>query len=513
MNSGVLKAVLLVAAVGGTPPPRVLQTASTYHNFTAVVDTTFVDSSSPLLSDYVVNALLPEALLRIGALVRVRGNTTIPALTTVNTCFNDVLIPTKYTTGETSGDLLLFLSVTSNPFKQATSSIVCTRDGNGRPNVALLFVNQLDLDLSFNNTNHAIKLIQRELIKILGFSIDSFNYFPGGASATYTQTSRTTVAGARTAYKLISKEVVAWARTHFACASLDGVQLEDDADFTGGETFWEQTVLGPELMAPMPAYNAPLSMFTLAVLIDSSWYSVNTTLAEQLEWGSGAGCSFFDISACASSAPEFCKREGGNFCSRKRVYRTRCSLTPYSNGCLVALPSGNSRCAAPPSAFQYLYDDESPGPMAKCQNVTVGTVPSAACLATTCHLNGSLHLTFSGVKHECTATNQTMRVAGNMNLTCPNFRQTCFDTVCAGQCYGSGACREAGGCTCDYFYTGDNCQAFGGCRSNSSNVCAAIAPPSNQSFASLPIQNFNLTFWGGRLAAAAAMIVILAAGL
>jgi proprotein convertase subtilisin/kexin type 5 len=336
-------------------------------------------------------------------------------------------------------------------------------------------------------------MLQRELIRILAFHPNHFGYFPGGASATYAQAVRSTISGPKSGYKIITAGVVAWARIHFQCPTLDGVFLEDEVDFLGGWAFWESTVLGYELLSASPPYDAPLSMFTLMLIQDSGWYTVDTGQAEQIDFGRLAGCAFFDISLCSPAVPEFCQVAGINSCSRSHVFRTRCKSTIYSNGCVIGLPLGNSRCASKSVNFDYLYDDESPGPLSKCHQIVVGDVPSSACMSTFCLLNGTMQANFTGITYECTESKQSIRIAPNMNLTCPIFRRTCFDAVCVGQCYGSGICRENGTCTCDYFFSGNSCQTYGGCQANVSNICSLIVPTGNLTIPSIPVQTFNLT--------------------
>lgn len=467
--------------------------STTFHNFTYTIDTTFVDQSNLTLAYYYINSIVIPALNKLSTLFQVSGNSSIPAFNSVNGCFNDQLIPLVYKSNPIATDILLFLVLDGNPYKKATSSSVCLRDASGRPTVGILYGSNHFLFPSFNNTNYLIKLNLMESIRFLAFSMTNFGYFPGGTSQTYIQTTRSTVLGITTAIKIITSNVLNWARIYYACSSIDGMYLEDEGDTTTINSYWETTLLGYELLTATAAYNAPLSMFTLMLLQDSGWYNVNTTMAEVIDFGRNAGCSFFDISICSGPASEFCQVKGLNTCSRSGVYRTVCKASKYSNGCNVNIPIGNSKCSSPIDSFKYLYDDESPGPNSKCQNLTVGLIQTSACLTTVCNLNGTLFLNFSGVQYECSASTLPITVSGNMNLTCPLYRSTCFQNGCYDGCYGNGNCLENGQCNCDYFYTGSRCQIYGGCGGGNASVCAIVSPSNKLAFETVSTQFFNLT--------------------
>lgn len=89
---------------------------------------------------------------------------------------------------------------------------------------------------------------------MLGFSSDNFAYLYNAAKGVRRPLSEvykaTTVFGKST-FKLILPEPLAAAREYFACASLDGVELEE-SDFPGrAGSHWEGRILKEDLMSPV----------------------------------------------------------------------------------------------------------------------------------------------------------------------------------------------------------------------------------------------------------------------
>lgn len=467
--------------------------SSNFHNFTFQIDTSFVDNSNATITLYFKDVLVAEAVNRMTKLLKVSGTGYIPSFTTVNGCFNDQLIPAVYIQTTTSADMLLFLVLDGNPYKNATSSMVCSRDSSGRPNIGVLYGNINFLQLSFNNTNYMVKLLMTELTHLLVFSMLNFGYFPNSPSSVYAIATRQTIKGPVLQTKIITPNVVRWARIYYNCQSIDGMWLEDEGGQTTVNLFWEASLLGYEYMTATASYNAPISMFTLMLFLDSGWYDPDLTLAEFIDFGRDAGCSFLDISGCNSNPVEFCFILGINTCSRQGTYRTLCTNSIYTNGCFMNLPQGNSRCSSQPSVFQYIYDDETPSATSKCQNMTIGSVPSSACLSMSCNLNGTIRLNFSNIMYECTNPGNLISVSGNMNLVCPLYRTVCFQYGCSNQCLGNGNCLETGNCNCDYFYNNTYCNEFKNCSNINQTICSAIRPQNDMILTIPKTQFFNIT--------------------
>ena len=478
---------------GSDQPSRILQTTGA-HNLTWVIDSSFLDRSDLNRANYFENYIVPAALRNMRDIFQVNGNPIIPSFNSVNGCFNDALIPAQYLTTSTSGDLLLFIALNGHSNSPKFSSRVCVRAANGRPIVGLLYGNPAFLVPNHNNTVDLIKSSMAYLSRMFAFSLENFNFFPGGSAAVYVSSTRNTINGEITANKVIIPSVVSFAQSYFNCTTMDGIFLEDFGATASADIFWESTMLGFEYLTATPAYDAPISMFSLLVLQASNWYSVNLLMAEYLEFGRNGGCQFLDLLSCGGSSPEFCSVEGLNTCSRFKNYRTICTLSEYGNGCKLNLPSQNSRCAVPVRSFHRIYDDETPGATSKCQSLTIGSLQSSACLSTMCNLNGTVATNFSSVESLCNTTSQAIQISSNMQLNCPSFHSICLQSGCASQCYGNGNCRENNTCSCNYFYTGDNCQQYAPCTNSTSTICPLSHIANATDIPSIPIQIFNLTF-------------------
>lgn len=103
--------------------------------------------------------------------------------------------------------------------------------------------------------------------------------------------------------------MLAKAKDYFACPTLTGVPLETNGDAGSKGSHWERGVLQDEIMTASNVIGqAAYSIFTLAILDDSNWYSsVDYSYANYIGWGKGKGCDFV-TKGCTSTTKfsEFC---------------------------------------------------------------------------------------------------------------------------------------------------------------------------------------------------------------
>uniref|UniRef100_A0A6I8PNS1 Leishmanolysin-like peptidase n=1 Tax=Ornithorhynchus anatinus TaxID=9258 RepID=A0A6I8PNS1_ORNAN len=91
---------------------------------------------------------------------------------------------------------------------------------------------------------------------------------------------------------LVTPRVVAEARAHFACPSLEGLELENQGGPGTELNHWEKRLLENEAMTGSHTRNRVMSRLTLALMEDTGWYRANYSMAQRLDWGRGQGCHF-----------------------------------------------------------------------------------------------------------------------------------------------------------------------------------------------------------------------------
>ena len=134
-------------------------------------------------------------------------------------------------------------------------------------------------------------LLLHEFTHILGFSIDSFQYFPGGLDSTI----KKQVSRGRERYFVITEKVAELAPKYYGCDSNIGLELEDQDDNELPSPHWEARILLGEYMnLELYRPEVVISDFTLALLEDSGWYKVNYYTGGLMRFGKNKGCSFLN---------------------------------------------------------------------------------------------------------------------------------------------------------------------------------------------------------------------------
>jgi len=102
-----------------------------------------------------------------------------------------------------------------------------------------------------------------------------------------------------------TQNLVSLAKKHYGCDTVQGVALEDDGGPSTAGSHWEKRTLMNEFMGGRPTgFANSKSAFSLALLHDSGWYTVNYSVADSLAWGYKYGCTSLD--SC-SGERGFCK--------------------------------------------------------------------------------------------------------------------------------------------------------------------------------------------------------------
>ncbi|EGR28385.1 leishmanolysin family protein, putative [Ichthyophthirius multifiliis] len=149
---------------------------------------------------------------------------------------------------------------------------------------------------------------------------------------------------------LASKNVVAVTRKYYNCPTAEGMQIENQGGTGTIGAHWERTVLYNEIMTGAPlSVNRVFSIFTIAALKDTGFYpEINDNMADQIFWGKGKGCDFFE-KGCYSNTkfPEFSYVSDGEYCSFEYEGVGVPQVDQFADGCTIVKPYLYELCTNP----------------------------------------------------------------------------------------------------------------------------------------------------------------------
>ena len=186
----------------------------------------------------------------------------------------------------------LFGQLEANYF---AASYYCLNDSSGRPIAGTILINQ-NIDTSRRNTDLFLtQLFMHELGHIFVFSPTLFKE---------EYLIKRTILG-RERLLISSPKVVAAARRHFNCATLEGVELEDNGGDLSVHCHWESRIMDGDIMVSLgDRVDFTISEITLALFEDSGWYETKNYTGGLFRAGKGRGCSFLTLD-CKSSNSVF----------------------------------------------------------------------------------------------------------------------------------------------------------------------------------------------------------------
>jgi leishmanolysin len=274
--------------------------------------------------DLLLNQLLPTALARLTSRIKVKRYTS-NLVVSRQACLYFTIPDSHSTTGVPEADFVLY--VAAGPINGSTTLAwagSCQSDPTtGRPTVGCINIDPDHLEYS-NAAGYEtlIDTIAHEIMHALGFSAAMF-----AIPSRYGTTTRR----GKPVKQLVTEGIVAEAQDFTGCASLDGVELEDEG--TGGSvgSHFERRLYKDELMTA--AGGTQLSRLSLKMLEDLNvGYTVDLSTAEQMIWGRLTGCGFH-TEPCNTTLggrdTYFCFDEtaGATFCTRSRDGIGPCSMT------------------------------------------------------------------------------------------------------------------------------------------------------------------------------------------
>ena len=160
-----------------------------------------------------------------------------------------------------------------------------------RPILGILIIND-EFEIKTNTQDYLEYLMLHGMTHILGFSYNLFSSFPGQLSSTIIIEKE--IRTNKEKYKIKTPKVLEFAKKYFGCDKITGVELENKEDNIN-PSHWEARLLLGEYMNSEPyTPEQAISEFTLALLEDSGWYSVNYYTGGLMRFGKNQGCKFID---------------------------------------------------------------------------------------------------------------------------------------------------------------------------------------------------------------------------
>ena len=390
---------------------------------------------------FLLNTVLPAAigLLRNALnVVPVVGNLTVAS----RACGGQVLIPASHSSvGVASTDYVLYISAGPTSGTTVAFASACSVDLAGRPIVG--FANFGPSNININAANRMSRVAAHELLHALGFS----SFFLSRLSGSEDRRGKTVQV-------VNASHTLAATRGYFGCSTVSGMELEDEGSGGTVGSHWDQRIAAEEVMVGQVSSTMFLSTLTLSALHDTGFYIPNYSAAEPMNWGRGAGCSWFSKPCNASDAGM-----GTYFCSEFAGRTELCHYDFQGYGtCLIgivpSLPTwaqyfpSNPGVAGTQSLFDYcplistrqrcstgtdsVITGESFGVESRCVQTSqqflqvgfVGTIGERRCFPIRCAADGQMQIKVGANDwRACPPSNvsQNITVVGyNGWLVCPS---------------------------------------------------------------------------------------------
>ena len=281
---------------------------------------------------FVKDLLVPMAISRISEFLSVTGIHEIGPLAE-GSC-RDIDIPnvsSKYYESITSGDMIIFVGIRKLSSGILAYSATCAQDPSSfRPIASQVIFNSLHAHPEDHFLLNSYATLLHEILHGMVFNPSLYTFFTkvNGGSAYF-------LSGG--SYYLIGTELVKQSKIHFQCDTLDSLKMENEGDSGSSGAHFERLHFGNETMVSEDVENPILSKFTLALLKDSGFYTVDMNKAQVFEWGKNRGCDFLNQNICTKHQeyPEICSTEGILGCDTTYNFITKCKSTKFTNTCLI----------------------------------------------------------------------------------------------------------------------------------------------------------------------------------
>ena len=235
-------------------------------------------------------------------------------------------------TGNNNYDLIIIPKIRFHTTLEMNSTSIIRDNDTNRTTLGIIEIGYKESSSAENYDKYLEYLLLHHIIHLLGFSYESFEYFPGGKDKTYKIDKD--IYGLDCNY-IITKTVLEVAKKYFGCNDITGVPLENQKE-NNNIAHWEPRILLGDIMTSYYTYKSEhvISEFTLALLEDSGWYKINYYTGGLMRFGKHKGCEFLTHNCSDEFKNEFYKyRFGEDFipsCSSGRQSRSY-RIQKYAN--------------------------------------------------------------------------------------------------------------------------------------------------------------------------------------
>ena len=375
--------------------------------------------------------------------------------------------------GQTDADLVLFF--TAEATRQDTFvawAAPCLLSRNDyRPIMGRVNFNPYTLSNERKKLFDQFGTIIHEVYHILGFSSALYKYFIDDSGRKKGEELVITNHGDGIyKHQIISPKVVQHAREHFSCPSLTGVPLEDNGSSGSAGSHWEKTVLGNEFMVANTVANPVVSLFTLRLLEDSGWYTINENMAERFYWGKGQGCGVASGTDGVTGASCYKQNEEG--CFYDYTFQAKCTSDQFQNGYgyFTGTDFNSHDCRAPENKDMQTHQGlgEVFGYRSRCfaGDIQYGiNRHQNLCYQVQCEGTSAIKISIQSRTYTCSLDGEKVFPKDlNGYVTCPNIKDFCtqLEHSCPEDCSLGGRCMRNGQCYCYHGFSGANCENYSG---------------------------------------------------
>ncbi|KAF1777598.1 PH-BEACH domain [Phytophthora cactorum] len=262
--------------------------------------------------------------------------------------------------------------------------------------------------------------------------------------------------GGVTVSKIVTPQVVQQIKQHFNCFDWTDAGLELENGDKGGSSFsshWEKRVVMNEYMSAISAYDPVYSALTLALFADSGWYEVSFSQAQPLPWGT--------MKAVGWQSRDALNGTTATFALMSHSVDVQQTTTSKAIAMLRVIARCDSR-SKQYKFFKFALDASS-------YDVTfIVEYPSGTPSTTDVDLYGSFDeqfptaMTASSIRFSSTTTRKSAmklisvdHLAYSHEASIQRHTDKCRGVTCAG--HGSCGRNIPGVCTCDRYWSGDDC--------------------------------------------------------
>eukprot|EP01119_Soliformovum_irregulare_P001119 TRINITY_DN1082_c0_g1_i1.p1 TRINITY_DN1082_c0_g1~~TRINITY_DN1082_c0_g1_i1.p1 ORF type:complete len:653 (-),score=144.97 TRINITY_DN1082_c0_g1_i1:45-2003(-) len=260
--------------------------------------------------------LIPGAEAKFAELLnvmRASGPLTLPG----NSCGcggrQAIAIPSNstYLTSGVDADIVVFMTARPTFNGTVAWACPCMYEGDGRPISGFINWGPNTIDQTPISYPSQFGVGIHEMTHALGFTAGSYNNYKTGPNIVQTVT-RTDDGLSHQVNIIGTPKVQQVIRDHFACPTLDGLEIENGGGTGTAGSHWEKRLAANEYMTGTSSSDPVYSYFTMALLEDSGWYYPNYTNAATLYWGKGQGCNFVNLRCATWQRPYNCDPIKGN---------------------------------------------------------------------------------------------------------------------------------------------------------------------------------------------------------